>query len=167
MAEERTYFVYLLASRPYGTLYIGVTNNLYRRMIEHREGRVAGFTKKYRVTQLVYFETFAYIEDAIQREKSLKEWPRLWKINLIERSNPHWQDLFPAMQRFDPLRRSEQVGQWIPGPRPGTTQGNKAPALPRPSHGVSRRQGKHRPSSALRVIPGLVLGTHGAAYAGP
>ena len=116
MAEERTYFVYLLASRPYGTLYIGVTNNLYRWMIQHRERRVAGFTKKYRVTQLVYFEMFAYVEDAIQREKSLKEWPRLWKINLIERSNPHWQDLFPAMQRFDPLQTFGASGTMDPGP---------------------------------------------------
>jgi putative endonuclease len=103
---ERTYFVYVLASQPYGTLYIGVTNDLYRRIIEHREGRVRGFTKKYRVDKLMYFETFAYVEDAIQREKSLKEWRRQWKINLIERSNPHWQDLFPAMQRFEPPQAS-------------------------------------------------------------
>jgi putative endonuclease len=115
VAEERTYFVYILASRPYGTLYIGVTNDLYRRMIEHRERRVPGFTKKYRVTKLMYFEMFAYIEDAIQREKSLKEWPRVWKTNLIERSNPHWQDLFPAMQRFGSPQTSGACGTMDPG----------------------------------------------------
>jgi putative endonuclease len=95
--EERTYFVYILASKPHGTLYIGVTNDLHRRVLQHREGAVAGFTKKYGVNQLMYFEPFDEIEDAIQREKSLKEWRRQWKINLIERENPHWQDLFPAL----------------------------------------------------------------------
>ena len=97
MTEQRIYVVYFLASGPYGTLYIGVTNDLLRRMQEHREGRVPGFTKRYRVTKLMYFEEFADIADAIQREKSLKEWPRAWKINLIERINPHWQDMFLAI----------------------------------------------------------------------
>ncbi|MGP0090860.1 MAG: GIY-YIG nuclease family protein [Xanthobacteraceae bacterium] len=97
MGEERSYFVYILASRPYGTLYIGVTNDLLRRVEQHREGAVPGFTKKYGVGQLMYFEAFEGIEEAIQREKSLKEWRRQWKINPIERENPHWQDLFPAL----------------------------------------------------------------------
>ncbi len=88
MAQQHIYFVYILASRLYGTLYIGVTNDLHRRMLEHRDGRVHGFTKRYRVTKLMYFEEFVQINDAIQREKSLKEWPRAWKINLIERDNP-------------------------------------------------------------------------------
>jgi putative endonuclease len=102
MREERTYFVYLLASRPYGTLYIGVTNDLYRRTVEHRDGRAGKFTKKYGVTKLVWFQEFSDIEEAIQREKSMKRWPRAWKINLIERSNPDWHDLFPAMQKYEP-----------------------------------------------------------------
>ena len=102
MRQERVYFVYILASQLYGTLYIGVTNDLYRRMVEHREGRGGKFTKKYGVTKLVWFQAFGYIEDAIQREKSLKRWPRAWKINLIERTNPDWHDLFPAMQKYEP-----------------------------------------------------------------
>jgi putative endonuclease len=102
MAGQRVYFVYILASRHYGTLYTGVTNDLCRRMLEHREGRVPGFTKKYRVSKLVYFEEFAHVTAAIQREKSLKEWPRAWKINLIERDNPHWQDLFLALFDAEP-----------------------------------------------------------------
>lgn len=89
MAEPHVYVVYILASGHYGTLYIGVTNDLHRRMTEHREGQVPGFTKRYRVTKLMYVEAFEQIGDALQREKSLKEWPRAWKINLIERDNPH------------------------------------------------------------------------------
>jgi putative endonuclease len=91
------YFVYILASKPHGTLYIGVTNNLERRSIEHRDGLVPVFTKRYGVKMLVYYEAFSGILEAIQREKSLKRWPREWKINLIERTNPHWQDLLPSM----------------------------------------------------------------------
>ncbi len=102
MAQQHIYFVYILASRLYGTLYIGVTNDLHRRMLEHRDGRVPGFTKRYRVTKLMYFEEFVQINDAIQREKSLKEWPRAWKINLIERDNPQWQDLFPVLFETQP-----------------------------------------------------------------
>ena len=98
MREERSFFVYILASKPYGTLYIGVTNDLYRRVGQHRARAVPGFTKRYGVDKLMYFEAFDAIEDAIQREKSLKEWRRQWKINLIERENPRWQDLFPALQ---------------------------------------------------------------------
>jgi putative endonuclease len=93
----RTYFVYIVASKPYGTLYIGVTNDLLRRAIEHRDGLVAGFTKKYAVKVLVHFEVFSDITVAIQREKSLKRWPREWKTNLIERENPHWEDLLPRL----------------------------------------------------------------------
>ena len=80
--------VYILASKPYGTLYIGVTNDLYRRLTEHRSGAGGKFTKKYGVTKLVWFQAFTFVEEAIQREKSMKRWPRAWKINLIERSNP-------------------------------------------------------------------------------
>ena len=91
------YFVYILASKPRGTLYIGVTNNLERRGVEHRDGLLPGFTKNYGVKQLVYFEMFDGILEAIQREKSLKRWPREWKTNLIEHTNPHWQDLLPGL----------------------------------------------------------------------
>jgi putative endonuclease len=102
MAEQRSYFVYILASGLYGTLYIGVTNDLHRRILEHRKGRVPGFTKRYRVTKLMYFEEFAHVAEAILRERSLKEWPRAWKINLIEHDNPYWQDLFPALFGAEP-----------------------------------------------------------------
>ena len=97
MQREHDYFVYILASKPRGTLYIGVTNNMHRRMIEHREGEGGSFTRRYKITQLIWFEQHSDIHAAIQREKSLKLWPRAWKINLIERENPHWQDLFPAV----------------------------------------------------------------------
>ena len=89
-----TYYTYMLASRPYGTLYIGVTNGLVRRVDEHRAGTGAKFTQKHKVHQLVWYQAFADVKDAIQREKTMKDWPRQWKINLIERDNPHWIDLY-------------------------------------------------------------------------
>jgi len=88
-----SYFVYILASRKHGTLYIGVTNDIARRVWEHREGVGSKFTKKYRVHRLVYLETFDDIRFAIQREKTMKEWPRVWKVRQIERDNPEWDDL--------------------------------------------------------------------------
>jgi putative endonuclease len=93
----QAYWTYMLASKPHGTLYIGVTNGLIRRVEQHRAGIGSGFTRKYKVHRLVWYEEFADIRDAIQREKSLKEWPRQWKINLIERTNPQWEDLFPSL----------------------------------------------------------------------
>ena len=92
-----TYCVYILASQPNGTLYIGVTNDLIRRVYEHRSDAVDGFTKRYGVHQLVYFEETANVEAAIHREKRLKKWPREWKKNLIEGSNPEWRDLYPDL----------------------------------------------------------------------
>ncbi len=94
---DRRSYVYMLASRPNGTLYIGVTNDLLRRVAEYREGLVPGFTKRYDVKRHMWFEESLDIRAAIQREKSLKLWPRDWKTNLIERENPHWQDLYPAL----------------------------------------------------------------------
>ena len=85
--------VYILASRPYGTLYIGVTGNLADRIEAHRSGSVDGFTKKYGVHMLVYFELHADMYEAIQMEKRLKKWNREWKIRLIEQVNPEWKDL--------------------------------------------------------------------------
>lgn len=89
--------VYVLASGRNGTLYIGVTSDLPGRMYEHRQGVIPGFTKSYDVNRLVWYEHHLRIEDAIQREKSLKRWLRKWKLELIERSNPDWHDLFPEM----------------------------------------------------------------------
>jgi putative endonuclease len=93
----QTYWVYILANKPYGTLHIGVTNSLLDRVEAHREGSGSRFTARYRVKMLVHFEPFGDIEAAIQREKTLKHWVRQWKINLIERTNPHWMDLYPPL----------------------------------------------------------------------
>ena len=92
-----TYYVYILASSLGGTLYIGVTNNIIRRVFEHQSDVVAGFTKQYGVKRLVYFEQYDDIENAIRREKRLKKWNRSWKIRLIEESNPNWDDLYPKI----------------------------------------------------------------------
>ena len=92
-----TYWVYILASKPYGTLYIGVTNNLLGRVEAHRTGTGSRFTSRYGVSKLVYCQAFGSIEEAIQREKTMKHWVRQWKINLIERENPHWADLYPVL----------------------------------------------------------------------
>jgi putative endonuclease len=90
---SKTYYVYILASKRNGTLYIGVTNDLARRAREHREGMVSGFTKTYNVKRLVHFETFDDINQAIRREKRLKKYKREWKMNLIQQSNVEWRDL--------------------------------------------------------------------------
>lgn len=89
----RKYFVYILASQKNGTLYIGVTNNLNSRIEQHKLGIIQGFTQKYNVTLLVYFEEHTDIREAIQREKALKKWNRSWKIRIIEEVNPEWKDL--------------------------------------------------------------------------
>lgn len=87
-------YVYILASRRNGTLYIGVTNNLSKRIYEHKNELTDSFTKKYRIHTLVYFETFDDIGEAILREKRMKKWNRSWKVELIEKNNPNWQDLY-------------------------------------------------------------------------
>ena len=94
----RTYFVYILASKRHGTLYVGVTNDLLGRVDKHRGDTGSKFTAKYGVKLLVHYEMFASIEVAIQRETSLKRYKRDWKINLIERENPHWEDLYPNLR---------------------------------------------------------------------
>ena len=90
----KQYYVYILSSKRNGTLYIGVTNNLAKRVYEHKTNIVDGFTKKYNVHILVYYEIYGNIQDAIVREKQMKKWRRQWKINLIEKSNQQWNDLF-------------------------------------------------------------------------
>ena len=91
------FFVYLLTSQPYGTLYVGMTTNLSRRVWEHKNKLVPGFTAKYGVDRLVWFEIHDDREAALNREKRLKEWKRDWKINLIESDNPRWVDLYPDL----------------------------------------------------------------------
>jgi putative endonuclease len=87
-------YVYILASKPQGTLYVGVTNDLVRRVAEHKTGAVPGFTRRYKVHNLVYFEAWENYEGAISREKTLKRWKRDWKRSLIEEINPRWADLY-------------------------------------------------------------------------
>jgi putative endonuclease len=98
-------WTYIMASRPYGTLYVGVTNDIGRRAWEHREGLGSAFCKMYGVTRLVYVQHFEDITRAIAREKRMKKWPRTWKINAIEEQNPRWDDLF---------ERINTDGLWAP-----------------------------------------------------
>ena len=86
--------VYILASQTHGTIYTGVTSNLIKRLYEHKNDLIDGFTKKYQVHRLVYFEQLDDMQNAITREKQIKSWKRQWKIELIEKSNPEWQDLY-------------------------------------------------------------------------
>ena len=89
--------VYMLASQRNGTLYVGVTSNLQSRIWQHRSDLVGGFTRRYRVHDLVWYEMHETKESAIAREKAIKEWQRAWKLELIERSNPYWRDLYPEI----------------------------------------------------------------------
>ena len=109
--RDHSYCVYILASKPQGTLYVGVTNDLARRTTEHRDGLVLGFTKRHGVKSLVWFEQYGDIHKAIAREKALKRWRRDWKRSLIELNNPHWTDLYPAL-----IGRGSRIG---PSDRPG------------------------------------------------
>jgi putative endonuclease len=90
---DKYYFTYILASHHNGALYVGMTNNLARRMEEHKNGIADSFTKQYQIHYLVYYEVFDNPTDAIEREKQLKRWHRQWKMHLIERDNPDWKDL--------------------------------------------------------------------------
>jgi putative endonuclease len=91
------FYVYLLASKPYGTLYVGVTSDLVKRIFEPKSKAMPGFTARYGVGTLVWFETHDSIEAAILREKQIREWKREWKFDLIERDNPHWRDLYHGL----------------------------------------------------------------------
>ena len=93
----KTFWVYIMADKPYGVLYIGVTSDLIKRVYQHKEAMVDGFTKQYHVKRLVYFEEYMDAESAIVREKRLKKWYRSMKIDLIEQKNPHWIDLYPTL----------------------------------------------------------------------
>ena len=91
--QQRVYSVYILASRKNGTLYIGVTSDLPTRIIQHQEKQLPGFSSRYNISRLVWWQDFEDVQLAIQREKTMKKWVRQWKINLIEASNPNWRDL--------------------------------------------------------------------------
>ena len=94
---DKYYFVYILASKRNGTLYIGMTSDLTCRVGEHKSKEIEGFTKEYNVDKLVYYETYYYVNDAITREKQMKKWKRQWKIKLIEEENPDWDDLYDEL----------------------------------------------------------------------
>jgi len=109
----KTYYIYILASRRNGTLYIGITNNLVRRVYEHKNNLVKGFTLKYKVHRLVYYEQHDNVDSAIQREKQLKSWHRRWKIRLIEEMNPEWKDLYQDIMGLDSsLRWNDDVEKY-------------------------------------------------------
>ncbi len=91
---SKQFYVYILTSKRNGTLYIGVTSNLPRRIQQHKNNQFDGFSKKYKVKQLVYFEQYGTAESAIIREKQIKKWNRAWKLKLIEKNNPQWKDLY-------------------------------------------------------------------------
>lgn len=93
----RSAWLYMMTNRPNGTLYVGVTNDIVRRAKEHRDGLVGGFTKRYGLKRLVYAEPHETITAAIQREKTIKHWPRAWKLNPIHSVNPDWDDLFDSL----------------------------------------------------------------------
>jgi putative endonuclease len=97
MKTTKSFYVYILASNRNGTLYIGVTNDLIRRVFEHKNNLINGFTKKYKVHSLVYYEQCEDIESVIIREKQLKKWNRDWKLELIEKENPQWKDLYEGL----------------------------------------------------------------------
>ncbi|WP_331710428.1 GIY-YIG nuclease family protein [Sphingomonas sp. CCH5-D11] len=118
--RERQPCVYILASGRYGTLYIGVTSNLIGRLIQHRDGTFAGFTNRHRVLQLVWYDTADTMEAAITTEKRIKKWPRDYKLNLIERDNPFWEDLAPILG-LPPLQRTARHANLVPASsRPDT-----------------------------------------------
>ncbi len=107
----KRFWVYIMTSKPWGTLYTGVTSALEARVFQHREGLLEGFTKKYGVKMLVYFEEHAFAADAIQREKRIKKWPRVWKINLIRTDNPDWKDLAENWYPKNPT--PEEIENWV------------------------------------------------------
>lgn len=109
--REWRFYVYIMASRPWGTLYVGMTNDVMRRIFEHKEGRVDGFTKTYDVKDLVYFEEWPTAPSAIHREKRLKKWPRKWKINLIRTNNPDWNDL--AAEWYPKTMTPTEIDAWL------------------------------------------------------
>ena len=96
---KENFYVYILSSQRRGTLYIGVTSNLIKRVYEHKNGVIDGFTKKYGVHQLVYYEIAKDSKTALSRERQLKKWNRLWKIRLIEEHNPEWDDLYDSLTK--------------------------------------------------------------------
>lgn len=95
----KNYYVYILSSKRNGTLYIGITSDIIKRIYEHKKGLVEGLTKKYNIHALVWYKTHESVESAITREKQIKKWKRAWKLKLIEKENPEWIDLYKSISR--------------------------------------------------------------------
>ena len=115
-------YVYIMASKRNGTLYIGVTNDLLRRTTEHKASARPGFTCRYGVKMLVYFEVFENFDQAIYREKQIKHWNRAWKIALIERKNPRWEDLAPKIGVTSECIESMRNAYWDSGDSPSSEE---------------------------------------------
>ena len=111
MPLSKKFFVYILASKPWGTCYVGITSDLAARVYQHRHGIFDGFTKRYGVKTLVYFEEHAEPFAAIHREKRIKKWPRVWKINLIRTGNPDWADL--AASWYPETLTAAEIDSWL------------------------------------------------------
>jgi len=137
-----TGFVYIMSNKRDGTLYVGVTSNLSRRAFEHREGAVEGFASRYGLKRLVYYESYSDIRDALQREKNMKHWPRLWKLALIQDMNPDWADLYESLNRS--RASASRVRPANPCRSPGLIRG----LISRPS----------------AVMPGLDPGIQGSGF---
>jgi putative endonuclease len=108
---QKRFWVYILASKPWGTLYIGITSDIEARVYQHKNGLLEGFTKKYGVKLLVYCEEHGEAGSAIHREKRLKKWPRAWKINLLRTDNPDWNDL--AAKWYPARMTPEEIENWV------------------------------------------------------
>ena len=117
-----TFWTYIMASAPAGTIYTGSTDDIARRVVEHRDRRFKGFTNRYGVHRLVWFEEHETRHEAFIRERRIKEWPRRWKVELIEGFNPGWEDLIPALEVGDNaemfLRRLGEISVAVPAPLP-------------------------------------------------
>jgi putative endonuclease len=131
MREEKRYYVYIMASRSL-TLYTGVTGNIYHRALQHKAGEIDGFTKKYRINRLVYYETFEYVDKAIAREKQIKAWTRAKRLALIKTQNPAWQDLAEEWGKATKL----QVPHFVRDDN-ADNGGKNANAIEQPSNGAS------------------------------
>ena len=121
MREEKRYYVYIMASRSL-TLYTGVTGNVYRRALQHKAGEIEGFTKKYHINRLVYYETFKYVNAAIAREKQIKAWTRAKRVALIKTMNPAWQDLAEGWGEQTEL----QIPRFVRDDNPKTDDGPRS-----------------------------------------
>jgi putative endonuclease len=123
MRSERRFWVYILANKPYGTLYIGMTNDLELRVFQHKERLFDGFSKRYGIKHLVFFEDHATAASAIHREKRIKKWSRAQKITLLRTNNPDWRDL--AADWYPKMMTAEEIENWIARTTPGDDGGGE------------------------------------------